>query len=91
MIIELLLSVIGALLSGLDAIIPDVPVPFEDELSDFAAFVGGNLGGLNTFLPITEIGVALVWALTVYLPFVVSFCVVRWIFAHVPYVGGGGA
>lgn len=88
MIVEALLSVVGFILSALDAIVPDVPVPFSSELSSFATFIGSNLGGLNEFLPIVEIGVVLGWALTVYLPFVVTYVVVRWVFAHVPQVGG---
>lgn len=87
MIVEGLLTVIGLLLSGLDAIIPDVATPFQSELEDFAIFVGSNLGGLDQFLPITEIAVAVSWGLVVYLPFVIGFVVFRWIFAHVPAVG----
>lgn len=85
-----LLSVVGFILAGLDAIIPDVPIPFETELDAFAVFVGANLGGLNAFLPVVEVGVVLGWALTVYLPFVVSFTIVRWVFSHVPQIGGKG-
>lgn len=87
-ITEALLTVIGLLLAGLDAIIPDVDVPFDTELADFAEFVGANLGGLDNFLPITEVAVVVGWALTVYLPFVVAFVVVRWVFSHIPAVGG---
>lgn len=88
MIVELLLTVVGALVSALGAIIPDVPMPFSDELSDFAVFVGSTLGGLNAFLPITEVAVVVGWALTVYLPFVITYVSIRWIVSHVPAIGG---
>lgn len=89
MIIEALLAIVLLILQGLGAVLPDVPISFEDELADFADFVGANLGGLNGFLPITETAVAITYALTVYLPFAVAFVTVRWIYAHIPVVGKG--
>lgn len=89
MIVELLLTVVGVLLTSVAFLIPDVVMPFTDELHDLAVFVGSNLGGLNSFLPVTEVAAVLGWCMTVYLPFVVGFVVVRWVWSHIPGIGGG--
>jgi len=88
MIVQGLLNVVGLIFAGLAAALPDVDFPFAGSLEDFAVTVGQYANGLDGFLPVSEMAVAVTWALTVYLPFVVTFVIVRWVFQHVPQIGG---
>jgi len=87
MITELLLSAFMALASSLGALLPTVTVPFEDDLALFADFIGSQLGGLDNIVPISEVAPTIGWALTVYLPFVIAFYSVRWVYSMIPVVG----
>jgi hypothetical protein len=90
-IVVWLLELVLLILEGLGAIIPEVDTAIFDGLGDFADDIGSRLGGLNGFLPISEIAVVQGFALTVFLPFVVSFAIFRWLWQHLPYIGGGGS
>jgi len=86
MLIEALLWVLGGALRAMAAILPDVDFPFSAELSSFATTIGQYLRGLDGFLPVSEYVVFLGWVLSVYLPFVVGFYVVRFIYSHIPVI-----
>lgn len=88
MVVEWVLGALAAVLGAVASLIPDVPIPFEDELADAGTFVGSRLGGLNTFLPIEEWATAVTWGFAFYIPFVVGWVIVRWAFGHVPWIGG---
>ena len=83
-------AVLGALLSVLDAVlslIPELSIPFQAELNSFGDFIGSQIGGLDSFIPISETVPVISWALVVYLPFVFVFYTVRWIYSKLPVVG----
>lgn len=87
MIVELFVGAVIGLVEGLVGLLPTVSLPFADTLSDFAELIGSQLGGLNSFLPISEAASVIGWALTVYLPFVLTFLLVRWVYSMLPVVG----
>lgn len=89
MIVELLLSAVKLLLTGMLLLFPDVPMPFASERAQFASFVGGRLGLINTAFPIDSALLVVTWTLTYVLPILVTFIIVRWIYAHLPVVGSG--
>jgi len=86
-IVELFASAVLGLVDALVGLLPTVSFPFASTLSDFADFIGSQLAGLNSFLPISEVAVPIGWALTVYLPFVLTFLLVRWVYSLIPVVG----
>lgn len=79
--------VVLEMFSGLFGLLPDLDIPFQSELDSFGAQIGSTVGGLNGFIPISEAIVPVQWAMTVYLPFVLSFYMVRWVYARIPVVG----
>lgn len=90
MIIEALLTaVLGGLTSLLEAI-PDATLDDGGYPEQFAEAIGGAMGGLDGFLPISELVVVVGWILTTYLPVCVVFYTVRWIYTHLPVIGNGG-
>lgn len=87
------LRVVQALLGLLTLIleaIPDGTLPVGDYVEDFATAIGGALGGLDGFLPITEMSVVVGWIMVTYVPIVVTYHIVRWAYTHLPVIGNGG-
>lgn len=83
-------AVLGAFVSFIDAfvgLLPAVTIPYVAQLSDFATAIGSQIGGLDSFIPITEALPIIQWSLTVYLPFVFVFYAVRWVYSMVPVFG----
>lgn len=85
----LITSVLGPLTLLLEAL-PDVELPVGTYVEDFAAAIGGALGGLDGILPITEVAEVTGWILTVYVPVVIAYTVARWVYTHLPIIGNGG-
>jgi len=82
--------VFGALFSSVGAffsLFPEVTLPYTSELTAFASFLGSQVGGLNSFIPIDEMLPLLSFALLVYLPFTMVFYVVRYIYSLIPVFG----
>lgn len=90
MITELVVNALLGLLTVILEALPDVTVPVGDYTDDFAEAIGGALGGLDGFLPISETATVVAWILTVYLPVVVAYNVSRWVYTHLPVIGNGG-
>lgn len=87
MITEAIITVLASAVAGIASLLPSFTVPFADELQDLAEFVGSQLGGLNSFLPIDELAAPIGFALGVYVPFVIVFYTVRWVYSKIPVVG----
>lgn len=90
MIVEAILVGLLSLLANILEALPDLTVPVGDYTDDFAEAIGGALGGLDGFLPITELATVAGWILTVYVPVVVAYHVARWVYTHLPVIGNGG-
>lgn len=90
MIVELLVTGLFDILSGLLGFVPDGANPFGASTEDYADALGSAVGGLDGLLPITELLVAVGWVLTTYVPVVMSYSVARWIYTHLPVIGNGG-
>jgi hypothetical protein len=86
-ITDAVINLLVGLVEVLVGLLPDVTVPFVAELTSFGELIGNYAGALDGFLPITEMMVPIGWAVTVYIPFVLTFYVVRWVYAKVPVVG----
>jgi hypothetical protein len=83
-------AVLSAFVSFIDAfvgLLPAVELPFVDTLSSFATSIGSQIGGLDSFIPITESLPYIQWSLTIYLPFVFVFYTVRWVYSMIPVFG----
>ena len=87
MIVELIVSGFTALVVLLFGWIPSMPIPFDSILSDFADLLGSQLGGLDSFLPISELATPISWLLVTYVPFYLTFLFVRWVYAKIPVFG----
>ena len=87
MITEAIVSAVLGVIDMLVSLLPEVTFTFASTLTEFAELIGSQLGGLNNILPISEVAVPLGWALTVYLPFVVVFYIVRWVYSKIPVIG----
>lgn len=90
MIVEaILVGVLGALTTLLETI-PDATLPVGTYPAQFAEAIGGALGGLDGFLPISEMAVVVGWVLATYVPVVLTYHLVLWIYTHLPVIGNGG-
>jgi hypothetical protein len=87
MITDALLGLVVSLVEVLVSALPAVTVPFSDEVASFGSLIGSYAGMLDGLLPISEMMVPIAWAVTVYIPFVLTFYVVRWVYAKLPVVG----
>lgn len=90
MITEALIEVFFGGGTSLLEVIPDGTLPVGTYPEDFAEAIGGALGGLDGFLPISEMALVVGWALTVYFPIVLVYYLVLWIYTHIPVFGAGG-
>jgi hypothetical protein len=86
-ITDALLGLVVSLVEVLVGLLPDVTVPFASDIASFGSLIGSYAGGLDGLIPISEMMVPIGWAVTVYIPFVLTFYVVRWVYAKVPVIG----
>lgn len=87
MIVEAFIRVLGGAVSAIASLLPTFTVPFAGTLQDLAEFVGSQLGAMNGFLPIDELGEPIGFVLGVYVPFVIVFYTVRWVYSKIPVFG----
>lgn len=87
MIVNAVTGLFFAVYGALFSVVPEVTLPYVDKLEEFATLIGSQVGGLNSFLPISEMLPVLFFALVVYLPFVLVFYAVRWVYAMIPVFG----
>lgn len=85
----LLTAILGGLTAILEAI-PDATLPVGTYPAQFASAIGGALGGLDGFLPITEMSVVVGWVLATYVPLCLAYYLTLWIYTHLPVIGNGG-
>lgn len=90
MIVQALVEGVLYVLTALLEAIPDVTLPFGNYPDRFAQEIGGALGSLDAVVPVTEASVVVGWFLVSYVPIVVTFVVVRWVYEHLPVIGNGG-
>jgi hypothetical protein len=89
MIVEAVLSLLATIIDGVMSVLPtdslDLPVVGED----IAAWFGERAGPLNAILPIYEVAQFMVIVTTVWLPAVLVYTTVKWIYKHLPMIGKG--
>jgi len=88
-----LLSLLGALLDAIASVLPSVEdLPWSGattSISNWLESVGGMAGPFDHWIPLAEIFDVMDWMVTYYLPVVVTYLTVRWVYAHLPVVGKG--
>lgn len=89
MITEAFLNVLGVIVRAIDALIPALEIPYADEVTDLAAWAGTQMGFLDPVIPIATVAAAFGWIVTTYVPLWFAFVVIRWVYSHIPVVGGG--
>lgn len=87
MLTELLVQVLMSFATIITYPLPDIDLPFGSELASFADLIGSQVGGLDSFIPISEAMPIVGFALAVYLPFVTIYYTVRWLYSVVPVFG----
>lgn len=90
MITDALLDIVGFVLSGISALLPDVEIPMWDEVLGFADTVNGWLFAFDGWLPLRDLATAIRWIAAVWVPGYLTFNIVRFVWAHVPVLGSGG-
>jgi hypothetical protein len=88
MIPDLLLEIIGLLVTGLTAILPDVELPFMADVLAGAGYINSKMHAFNTLLPMAQLLVFYRWVAITWLPAFITFTAVKWIWSHVPFLGG---
>jgi len=86
-IVEAVVSAVLGVIDMLVGLLPQITFTYAATLESFAEIIGSQLGGLNNILPIAELAGPIAWALTVYLPFVIVFYLVRWVYSKIPVIG----
>lgn len=91
MVVEFIVGALLDLLTLVLAAIPDVSLPAiaSDSLESLATTIGGQLGGLDQVVPITEAAVFLGWVLGTYVPIMVAYQIAHWVWTHLPIIGNG--
>lgn len=87
MIVDLFINVCVGAVTAVVGLIPQGTLSFSTTLDNFANYLGSQLNGLNNIIPITEVKGPITAALGVYVPFVIVFYTVRWIYSKIPVVG----
>ena len=90
MLVSAVLSLFALMLGLVLAPLPTATLgTFSGTLSTAITNGSGILGFMNTFLPITEMVYCLGLVLIGWLPAVVIYKTVNWIYRHIPMIGGG--
>ncbi len=92
MIVDSLVGGLLDLLTLIFGVIPDASLPAvaASSLDSFASEIGGALGGLDGFLPISEVAVFIGWVLGTFVPIMIAYQVSHWVWTHLPVIGNGG-
>jgi len=86
-IVELFINVMVSAVSAVVGLIPETTLSFSTTLDDFADYLGSQLNGLDNVVPISEVKGPMSAALAIYVPFVLTFYVVRWVYSKIPVFG----
>lgn len=89
MITDALLDLVGLILSGLSALLPNVEIPFWDDVMAFADNLNGWLFAFDSWFPLRDLAEAMRWMLAVWFPGWCAFHIFRYVWSHVPVLGGG--
>lgn len=90
MIVEFLLTRIGALLAWILSLLPDWNVDdFASSAIAGAGQMGSTLGHANAFLPITEL-FGILGLVVALIPIMVGYSIFKWIWRHIPTIAGFG-
>jgi hypothetical protein len=87
MIPQLFIGLCVAAVTGVIDLIPSMELSIAGTLSSFASYLGSQLNGLNSIIPIAEIKGPIASTMAVYIPFVLTFYVVRWVYSKIPVFG----
>jgi len=87
LIVEALLLVLIEGVNALVFLLPQITLGFQQTVDDFAVTLGEQVGSLDSFLPISEALPIVGWALTVYVPFLLVYMPIRWIYSMIPVFG----
>lgn len=85
----MLMDAIYAQLYVLSILFPDLTFPWDTEVHDLAVFVGSHLASINAVFPVSESLVVVSWSVSYLAPIMLTFLLVRWVYAHIPVIGSG--
>jgi len=94
MIINLVLDLVSAVVSAVDALLPSFTMPSwltSGTLipSDVSNYIGEGLHIISPFFPSAVLAEIFVGILTM-LPFVAAYTVAQWVYRHIPTIAGFG-
>jgi hypothetical protein len=83
-------SLIAALLTVIVAPLPVASLGVSASVASWVTSGSGIMSLVNSFAPIREMVTALGLVITIWLPAVVIYKSVNWLYRHIPVLGGGG-
>jgi len=85
-----ILYVVGTIVSFVGGLLPTATLTgLPAAITDFGETLGTKAGPLNQFFPVEELFTGLVIMLVYWLPAVLLYQVVFWVYKHLPVVGKG--
>lgn len=89
MIVGAILLLAGWLLETVTSPLPTESLDLPSG-SSLASSWGAQVGPINGFVPVDDVFAAIDLTLTLWLPAVLVYLGVNWIYRHIPVLGGGG-
>lgn len=89
MIPDLLLGLVGVLVDLLTLALPSGEPPFADEMGEWAEMLHGWLFAFEALLPVGDQVELIRWICVVFLPGWLAYLGVKFVVAHVPFLGVG--
>lgn len=90
MIPDVFLGIVGLLIDGLVLLLPSVDLPFWDRVEGFADDASRFLFTFDGLLPMADYITTIRLIAVVWLPGYLTYRVVRWCVAHLPFLNIGG-
>jgi hypothetical protein len=89
-IVGAVLTLLRLIIAGLNALLPTATLTgIPSSISNLATTIGTNLGAINPYFPAAELFTYLGWLWLYWLPGVLAYSIVFWIYQHLPVVGNG--
>jgi len=90
MIVDGILSVVGAIIGFIGDLLPSSTLTgLPESISGLGETIGERAGPINRFFPVEELFTFLVIVFLYWLPAVLIYQLVFWIYKHLPVVGAG--
>jgi len=90
MIVDAVIWVLRGFLRTIAFLLPEGSLSaWIPDTSGWGSFIGTKVGPLNSFAPVAELFVFLDVFLNIWLPAVLAYQLVFWIYAHMPVIGKG--